>query len=107
MKILIERAMEWTAENAHIVAGFVICAVVYLLNHRKGSCMDRITGALLSSLFSTGLYYGIICCVPTLPPVAAVAVGSFVGFLGVDECKTILLKKLNKFLDIEEEEKKE
>ena len=75
-----------------------------MYGHKKGSCMDRITGALLCSLFSTGVYYGIISLFPSVPPEAAVAVGSLVGFLGVDECKDLLMKKLKKLLDIEDKE---
>ena len=99
---MFERTVEWMSEHTNIVAGFIICGVVYILSHKKGSCMDRITGAILCSLFSTGVYYGILCCIPTLPPEAAVAVGSLVGFLGVDECKDLLMKKIKKLLDIEE-----
>lgn len=101
---MFDRAVEWMSEHAYIVAGFIICSVVYLLSHQKGSCMDRITGALLCSLFSTGVYYGIISLFPSIPPEAAVAVGSLVGFLGVDECKDLLMKKLKKLLDIEDKE---
>lgn len=101
---MFDRAVEWMSEHAYIVAGFIICSVVYLLSHKKGSCMDRITGALLCSLFSTGLYYGLVCFFPELPQGAAVAIGSLVGFLGVDECKDLLMKKIKKLLDIEDKE---
>lgn len=56
--------------------------------------MDRVSSSLLCSLFSTGLYYGIVSLFPAVPSVAAVAIGSFVGFFGVDECKRLILDKI-------------
>lgn len=56
--------------------------------------MDRVSSSLLCSLFSTGLYYGIVSFFPSVPSVAAVAIGSFVGFFGVDECKRLILDKI-------------
>lgn len=101
---MFERAVQWASDNVGVVAAFIICGIIYLLSHRKGSCMDRLTGAILCSLFSTGLYYGILCFFPELPQGAAVAIGSLVGFLGVDECKELLMKKIKKLLDIEDKE---
>lgn len=101
---MFERIAQWASDNDNIIAGFVICGIIYLLSHRKGSCMERLTGAILCSLFSTGLYYGLVCFFPELPQGAAVAIGSLVGFLGVDECKDLLMKKIKKLLDIEDKE---
>lgn len=102
---MFEKMYQWMSENSEVFVGAVMCAVIFLLNHKKeGSCMDKITGAVLCSLFSTGLYYGIICFVPSLPPVAAVAIGSLVGFLGVDECKAIIIRRIKKLLDSEDKE---
>lgn len=61
--------------------------------------MDRIVGGILCGLFSTGLYYGIVSIFPTVPQCAAVAIGSFVGFVGVDECKRIILEKIKNVLN--------
>lgn len=60
--------------------------------------MDRIAGGILCALFSTGLYFGILSVFPTMPAYSAVAIGSFVGFVGVDECKRIILDKVKSFV---------
>lgn len=60
--------------------------------------MNRIVGGILCSLFSTGLYYGILSVFPTVPAYSAVAIGSFVGFVGVDECKRLILARIRFFL---------
>ncbi|MGJ1042735.1 hypothetical protein ACR77V_12925, partial [Staphylococcus epidermidis] len=68
--------------------------IISLLTSKKGSLMDRINAALLCSFFSTGIYYAILSFFPDCSPYIAVAVGTFVGAFGVDECKRLILDKI-------------
>ena len=93
-----EKIIEWVGEHATVLCGGAFAFIISLISHREGTWMDRISGSILCSLFSTGLFYGIVSFFPNCPEVAAVAIGSFVGFFGVDECKRIILDKIKMFL---------
>lgn len=77
-----------------VLVGGGFAFLISMISHREGKFMDRVSSSLLCSLFSTGLYYGIVSLFPAVPSVAAVAIGSFVGFFGVDECKRLILDKI-------------
>lgn len=96
---MLKKIAEAYAENSQIYNGAIFAFLIAVLTHRRGSCMDRIVGGILCGLFSTGLYYGIVSIFPTVPQCAAVAIGSFVGFVGVDECKRIILEKIKTVLN--------
>lgn len=89
-----EKIMAWFTENAAVVVGSGFAFIISMISHREGKFMDRVSSSLLCSLFSTGLYYGIVSFFPSVPSVAAVAIGSFVGFFGVDECKRLILDRV-------------
>lgn len=89
--------LNWLSENYAVVTGAVFAFVIAFLQ-KKGDFMNKLTGAFLCSLFSTGLYYGLISFFPSCPQSAAVAIGSFVGFYGVDECKKLILDKIKNLL---------
>lgn len=91
---MFEKICNLITENAEVFTGAVFCFLISFLTTDKGGFMKRVTGGLLCSLFSTGLYYGIISVFPSVPPYSAVAIGSFVGFVGVDECKKIILDRI-------------
>ena len=95
----------WLSENYAVVTGAVFAFVIAFLQ-KKGDFMNKLTGAFLCSLFSTGLYYGLISFFPSCPQSAAVAIGSFVGFYGVDECKKLILDKIKNLLKTSDEEGK-
>ena len=61
--------------------------------------------SLLCSFFSTGIYYAILSFFPDCSPYIAVAVGTFVGAFGVDECKNFIRLRLRKLLGGDTEEK--
>lgn len=97
---MFKNIVEAYAENSQVINGAFFAFLIAVLTHRRrGSCMDRIVGGILCGLFSTGLYYGIVSIFPTVPQCAAVAIGSFVGFVGVDECKRIILEKIKNVLN--------
>lgn len=90
----LDKIADWLYENATVLMGAGFAFLISMLTHKEGKCMDRLGSSFLCSLFSTGLYYGIVSFFPSVPNVAAVAIGSFVGFFGVDECKMMLLDRI-------------
>lgn len=99
-----DKILNWISENYSVLTGAVFAFVIAFIQ-KKGDIMDKLTGAFLCSLFSTGLFYGLVSIFPNCPQSAAVALGSFVGFYGVDECKELILNKVRSFLKSEKEEK--
>lgn len=89
-----DKIWAWLSENMAVVVGGGFAFLISMISHKEGRFMDRVSSSLLCSLFSTGLYYGIVSLFPAVPSVAAVAIGSFVGFYGVDECKRLILDKI-------------
>ena len=89
-----DKIWAWLSENMAVIVGGGFAFLISMISHKEGRFMDRVSSSLLCSLFSTGLYYGIVSLFPAVPSVAAVAIGSFVGFFGVDECKRLILDKI-------------
>lgn len=94
---MINKIIEAINNNSEVITGGFFAFLIAVLT-RKGDLMDRIAGGVLCALFSTGLYFGILSVFPTMPAYSAVAIGSFVGFVGVDECKRIILDKVKSFV---------
>ena len=99
------RFIEWLTENSAVIMCGSYAFIISLLTTKKGSLMDRINAALLCSFFSTGIYYAILSFFPDCSPYIAVAVGTFVGAFGVDECKNFIRLRLRKLLGGDTEEK--
>ena len=93
-----DKIMTWITENTLILAGAVFAFSVSLLTRRQSSWVDRFTEAVLCSLLSTGIFFGLVSVFPHIPQEAAVAVGSFVGFYGVSETKRLILDNLRALL---------
>lgn len=89
-----EKIIAWISDNIPVITGAFFAFTISLLTLREGSFCERLTKATLCSIFSTGLFYGIVSIFPTCPPEAAVAIGSFVGFYGVDQTKALILDKI-------------
>lgn len=89
-----EKIITWLSDNIPVITGAFFAFTISLLTLREGSFGERLTKATLCSIFSTGLFYGIVSIFPTCPPEAAVAIGSFVGFYGVDQTKALILDKI-------------
>ena len=90
-----EKIITWISDNIPVITGAAFAFTISLLTVREGSFGGRLTKATLCSIFSTGLFYGIVSIFPTCPPEAAVAIGSFVGFYGVDQTKALILDKIS------------
>ena len=56
---------------------------------------------------SHGIYYAILSFFPDCSPYIAVAVGTFVGAFGVDECKNFIRLRLKKLLGGDTSEEKD
>ena len=93
-----EKVLVWLSDNVPVVTGAVFAFCISLLTLREGSFGERLTKATLCSICSTGLFYGIVSIFPTCRPEAAVAIGSFVGFYGVDQTKALILDKISAFM---------
>lgn len=102
-----EKILGWLGNNVLVIAGAVFAFLIALLSGRERSYLDRLTDAVLCSLLSTGIFFGITSAIPTVPQEAAVAVGSFVGFYGVGETKELIRLKLKSLLTREKEEDKD
>lgn len=98
-----DKIFEWISENAAVIVGAMFAFIIGYIQ-KEGDFMEKITGAFLCSLFSTGLFYGVISIFPNCPQAAAVALGSFVGFYGVDETKKIISEKIKSFLGNKKDE---
>lgn len=95
---MFEKIANFISSHSEVITGGVFCFLISVLSAKKGTIMNRIVGGILCSLFSTGLYYGILSVFPTVPAYSAVAIGSFVGFVGVDECKRLILARIRYLL---------
>lgn len=94
---MINKLLDMINSNSEVITGGFFAFIIAVIT-RKGNLMDRLAGGILCALFSTGLYFGILSVFPTMPAYSAVAIGSFVGFVGVDECKRIILDKVKSFV---------
>lgn len=60
--------------------------------------------SLLCSSLTYGIYYG-ISSVYSIPESASIAIGSFVGYLGTEEVKRLILLILKRFINYGDENK--
>lgn len=93
-----DKIIHWIGDNALIVTGAVFAFLISILSRRERSWLDRLTSAVLCSLLSTGIFYGINVVLPNCPQEAAVAIGSFVGFYGVSETKRLILQRIKSII---------
>ena len=64
-----EKFLTWISENSAVICGAFFAFMIAFIQ-KKGAFMEKISGALLCSLFSTGLYYGVVSFFPAVPDVA-------------------------------------
>lgn len=88
------RLADWYMNHGSVVGGAALAAAVAFLVRPARRWTDKAVQALLAALLTTGLFYGLECVFPECPDEAAVAIGAFVGFFGVDECKSLILSYL-------------
>lgn len=94
--------------NQHIIliiggAMAFITSMIHLWNQPK-SCISKIMDSLLCSSLTVGIYYG-ISSVYNIPESASIAIGSFVGYLGTEEVKRLILLILKRFINYGDENK--
>lgn len=94
--------------NQHIIliiggAMAFITSMIHLWNQPK-SCISKIMDSLLCSSLTVGIYYG-ISSVYNIPESASIAIGSFVGYLGTEEVKRLILLILKRFINYGNENK--
>lgn len=87
--------------NQHIVmlggAIAFFTSMVHLWNRPK-SCVGKIMDSLLCSSLTVGIFYG-ISSIYNIPESASIAIGSFVGYLGTEEVKRLILKRFINYGD--------
>lgn len=94
--------------NQHIIliiggAMAFITSMIHLWDQPK-SCISKIMDSLLCSSLTVGIYYG-ISSVYSIPESASIAIGSFVGYLGTEEVKRLILLILKRFINYGDENK--
>lgn len=94
--------------NQHIIliiggAMAFITSMIHLWNQPK-SCISKIMDSMLCSSLTVGIYYG-ISSVYNIPESASIAIGSFVGYLGTEEVKRLILLILKRFINYGDENK--
>lgn len=94
--------------NQHIIliiggAMAFITSMIHLWDQPK-SCISKIMDSLLCSSLTVGIYYG-ISSVYNIPESASIAIGSFVGYLGTEEVKRLILLILKRFINYGDENK--
>lgn len=94
--------------NQHIIliiggAMAFITSMIHLWNQPK-SCISKIMDSLLCSSLTVGIYYG-ISSVYNIPESASIAIGSFVGYLGTEEVKRLILLILKRVINYGDENK--
>lgn len=102
-----EKFLAWLVDNSAVMTGAVFAFLISLITAKEGTIMDKIGNSLLCSLFSTGLYYAILSFYPNCSPYLAVAIGTFVGTFGVEDCKRIVKTKIDQWLKVDNEQKKD
>lgn len=85
------RLLIWYTEHGAVAAGAVLSGCLALLLRPDDGIRARLAYALSCSGLTLGIFYGLQVIFPSIPEDAAVAVGAFVAFFGVDECKRIVL----------------
>lgn len=93
--------------NQHIIliggAMAFITSMIHLWDKPK-SFLSKIMDSLLCSSLTYGIYYG-ISSVYNIPESASIAIGSFVGYLGTEEVKRLILLILKRFINYGDENK--
>lgn len=93
--------------NQHIIliggAMAFITSMIHLWDKPK-SCISKIMDSLLCSSLTYGIYYG-ISSVYSIPESACIAIGSFVGYLGTEEVKRLILLIFKRFIKYGDENK--
>lgn len=93
---MFDRLLEWL-ESHMIVAGVLVAFIVSLLRtwNDKTSLTHKIGESLLCSFLTSGMYY-LINHLYACPETLSVTIGCFIGYLGTEQIKELLLKRILK-----------
>ncbi len=99
--------MNWYDEvtkwlNEHFMsASILLCFVIAVLRAKGMNFFNRISEGLLCSCLTVGIYYAFVS-VYGANQYASIAIGAFVGYIGTDKIKELLLSKILRKLDNQE-----
>lgn len=84
-------------ELAVVIAGSVLAFVTSLLRltSAKKTFLVKLSDSFICALISLSTYY-LINILHPVPPECSIAIGSWVGYLGADKIKNILINKIDK-----------
>lgn len=79
-----------------VIAGALLAFVTSLLRlwNRQGSWCNKLIDSALCMSLTTGIFYGLNYFSP-LDPKVALCIGSFVGYLGTEQIKEIILRAVD------------
>ncbi len=96
-----EKIIEWF--NGHFISAAILLAFVIAILRTKGQPFwSRVTEGLLCSCLTIGIYYGVISLYDANQYIS-LAIGSFVGYIGTDKIKELLLNRITAKLNSNEE----
>ena len=79
-----------------VIAGAFLAFVTSMLRlaNRSGSITNKLIDSALCMSLTTGIFYGLNYFSP-LDPKVALCIGSFVGYLGTEQIKEIILRAVD------------
>ena len=79
-----------------VLSGALLAFVTSLLRlwNRQGSWCNKLIDSALCMSLTTGIYYGLNYFSP-LDPKVALCIGSFVGYLGTEQIKEMILRAID------------
>ena len=88
--------IEQFLQDHPIIAGALLAFVTSLLRlyNRHGSWVNKLIDSALCMSLTTGIFYGLDYITP-LQPKVALCIGSFVGYLGTEHIKEIILRAID------------
>lgn len=88
--------IEQFLQDHPIIAGALLAFVTSLLRlwNRQGSWCNKLIDSALCMSLTTGIFYGLDYITP-LQPKVALCIGSFVGYLGTEQIKEMILRAID------------
>ena len=79
-----------------VIAGALLAFVTSMLRlaNRSGSITNKLIDSALCMSLTTGIFYGLDYITP-LEPKVALCIGSFVGYLGTEQIKEMILRAVD------------
>lgn len=88
--------IEQFLQDHPIIAGSLLAFVTSLLRlyNSRGSWANKLIDSALCMSLTTGIFYGLDYITP-LQPKVALCIGSFVGYLGTEQIKEMILRAID------------